>query len=175
VRVHIVLEAGLHPFETTKHGLPVESGGVVVSTKTTQECHICTKMGASLHPIPREIPLLVAETLSVCRRQGPRRRITTQIIRFIMGMIVGYGPRGGQGDGIRWDDAEGEDSCSHLGHGYSRKVERFQGDHLGGCDFERKHTQALDTLVHFSLKEDLLLFPFLTDKMGGGAHRPARS
>jgi hypothetical protein len=82
VRVHLVLEAGLHPFETTKHGLPVESGGVVVSTQTTQECQVGTKLGASFHPIPREIRFLVAETLRVCCGQGPRRRITTQIVHL---------------------------------------------------------------------------------------------
>jgi hypothetical protein len=35
VCIHLVLEACLHPFETTKHGLPVEGGGMVVSTKAT--------------------------------------------------------------------------------------------------------------------------------------------
>jgi hypothetical protein len=63
VRVHLVLEAGFRSFKTTKHGLPVESGRVVVSTKTAQECKISTKLVAGLHPIPREIPLLVVETL----------------------------------------------------------------------------------------------------------------
>jgi hypothetical protein len=77
VRVHLVLEAGFRSFETTKHGLPVENGGVVIFTKTAQECKISTKLGAGLHRIPREIPLLVVVTLSVCRGQGPRRRITT--------------------------------------------------------------------------------------------------
>jgi hypothetical protein len=71
-------------------------------------------------------------------------------------MIVGNGPSCGQGGGIRRDDAEGEDSCSHLGHGYPRKVKRFQGDHLRRCDFEHKHTNALGTLVRFPLKEDSL-------------------
>jgi hypothetical protein len=38
----------------------------------------------------------------------------------------------------------------------------FKSDHLGGCDFERTHTQALGTLVHFPLKEDSLRFALLT-------------
>jgi hypothetical protein len=82
LRVNIMLEPCLRAFILMAHPTQCFRYSVFISAEGTHKGQGATKLSPGLHPIHREVSLLVPEPLGVSRGQVPIGRLTTEVIDF---------------------------------------------------------------------------------------------